>query len=118
MTYLIIHFLEDKLSFDFNNELEATIKRKAADHDVIMSMDNFSDAVTTQAALRLIKESDQLMVICDVATEEVDLGAGLSLLNALAKKQNVRLLTNRIHPKLAPVFKRLKGEVYEGDLIF
>lgn len=111
MTYLIIHFLENQQDFDFDNPIEKAVREIALPEDLILTADNFSNVFTIQQYAKEIKACQELTVICDFANEQVEPGAGLSLLNALIRKENVRLLTNLIHPKIKPVFIRLKGKL-------
>lgn len=114
MTYLIIQFLDSALSFNFDQPVEALVRRIKQGDDVVLSLDNFSDALTIQGAIRLISESYELTIICDFSQENAS-GTGLSaLFNSTIKKKNVRLLTNNEPIALKPFFVRLKAEKYRN----
>ncbi len=111
MTYLIIHFLEKPEDFNFENPIEASIKEKAGAEDLILTADNFSDSYLIQQYVKEIKGSNELRVICHFASPDVELGAGLSLLNSMIRKENVRLEVNLEHPKMRPFMLKLNGKI-------
>lgn len=114
MTYLIIQFLDSALSFNFDQPVESLVRRIKQEDDVVLSLDNFSDALTIQGAIRLISESNELTIICDFSQENAAATGLSALFNSTIKKQNVRLLTNNEPIALKPFFVRLKAEKYRN----
>lgn len=114
MTYLIIQFLESALSFNFDQPVESLVRRIKQENDVVLNLDNFSDALTKQGAIRLISESDDLTIICDFSQENATTTGVSSLFNSTIKKQNVRLLTSDTPKTLTPFLIRLKAQRYES----
>lgn len=112
MHYLVIHFLENPQDFEFDNLLDESIRAHAGSEDILLTADNFSDAFTIQQYQKAVENSAEMTVICSFANERVSLGVGLTLLNALIRKPNVKLLTNLLHPKLKPFMVRLGGGDY------
>ena len=111
MTYLIIHFLEKPEDFQFDNSLEKSIRERVQSDDVILTADNFSDAYLVQQYLKEIEQSESITVICQFSSENVKLGAGLTLLNALIRKKDVSLQVNLEHPQMIPFMRKFNGQI-------
>lgn len=111
-TIIFIHFLTDPAGFDFENPLEQKVRTKKKEGDVLYSLDNFSDSLTLHYAKKLISDSEQITVICQLQGEDVPTGGAFSLLNQLIKKKNSKLFCNRDYAPLKPMMIRLKGRVF------
>jgi len=111
-TIIFIHFLTDPAGFDFENLLEQKVRTKKKEGDVLYSLDNFSDSLTLHYAKKLISDSEQITVICQLQGEDVPIGGAFSLLNQLIKKKNSKLFCNRDYAPLKPMMTRLKGRVF------
>ena len=114
-TIIFIHFLTDPACFDFENPLEQKVRTEKKEGDVLYSLDNFSDSLTLHYAKQLIKDSEQITVICQVQGADVPSGGAFSLLNQLIKKKDARLFCNMDYPPMKPMMIRLKGKVFSSE---
>lgn len=112
---IFLQLLKNENSFRFNVPYLQKIEHTYGQEYTIFSLDNFSDTTTTHYARKLLKESEQTVIICEVEEAE-SLGAIGSLLNeAVKEKQKIRFFVTKVTEVLLPFQKALNGELFDEN---
>ncbi|MFY0608185.1 MAG: hypothetical protein JXR10_15820 [Cyclobacteriaceae bacterium] len=111
--FILIEFYQDKIHYDFTNDLELMIQSRKGANDTLITMDNFSDAITVHQIQNLVKQHDDITVINFYKAEVETLGASMGLINA-AFKQKARFFSNYESKALKPIMTSTKGLYFEN----
>lgn len=107
---LLLQYFENKESFSFASPVLTFLEQEKGQNDVIFSLDNFSDNLTSHYAKKLIEEAQETFLICDLNGAD-QLGPLQAILNYCVKKKNVKLLSIGENRLLKPFMNFLEGEV-------
>ncbi|RED99567.1 hypothetical protein [Marinoscillum furvescens] len=112
-TFLLFQVIPSTTDYAFGSELEQALRAALTPNDTLLTLDNFSDAVTVAYAKKLLNESTEISVILDIQDTDQPGGAITPLLNYL-HKHPVTCFYHTESRFLKPFLTKWKATRFEG----
>ena len=109
---IFLQYVKSKEHLPITSPVLKRIEQLQGPTDVVFTLDNFSDQITTHYAKKLMDQSQEILLIAEME-ESVDLGALAAILNHAVRKKWVKLLVKGGCSALENYMKLLHGNSFQ-----
>lgn len=111
---LLLQVISSTTVYAYESTLEQNLRAAASPEDVLLTLDNFSDAVTAAYGKKLMDESKNLILVLDVQASDQKLGSLLGILNHLIRRTDIRCFHNGECKQLTPFYSKWKSQMFRS----